>query len=182
MKTIEKKNKGGAKISKQQVKNHLCIFVNCLVDNPTFDSQTKDNLTTRPKQFKDKKECELSEKFLKQVSKSTIVENVLAFAKYKQSRELKKVGGVKKIKLTGIAKLDDANKAGSAQSSKCTLIITEGDVSMTTLMIRATCFLTSNGLTRNVRSFRPYTVGEVAGHVRAVHRWARLLWRLSSEG
>ncbi|KAG7364360.1 DNA topoisomerase [Nitzschia inconspicua] len=127
MKTIEKKNKGGAKITKQQVKNHLCIFVNCLVDNPTFDSQTKDNLTTRPKQFKDNKECELSEKFLKQVSKSSIVENVLAFAKYKQSRELKKVGGVKKIKLTGIAKLDDANKAGSAQSSKCTLIITEGD-------------------------------------------------------
>lgn len=130
MKTIEKKNKGGAKITKQQVKNHLCIFVNCLVDNPTFDSQTKDNLTTRPKQFKDNKECELSDKFLKQVSKSSIVENVLAFAKYKQNRELKKVGGVKKIKLTGIAKLDDANKAGSAQSSNCTLIITEGDVSI----------------------------------------------------
>lgn len=130
MKTIEKKNKGGSKISKQQVKNHLCIFVNCLVDNPTFDSQTKDFLTTRPKQFKDNKECELSDKFLKQVSKSSIVENVLAFAKFKQSRELQKKGGTKKIKLTGIAKLDDANKAGSAQSSKCTLIITEGDVSI----------------------------------------------------
>jgi DNA topoisomerase II len=128
MKTIEKKNKGGSKISKQQVKNHLSIFVNCLVENPTFDSQTKDFLTTRPKQFKDNKECEFSEKFLKQVSKSSIVENVLAFAKYKQSRELQKKGGTKKIKLTGIAKLDDANKAGSAQSSKCTLIITEGDV------------------------------------------------------
>ena len=37
---IEKKNKGGTKISNTQIKNHLCIFVNCLVNNPTFDSQT----------------------------------------------------------------------------------------------------------------------------------------------
>jgi DNA topoisomerase-2 len=130
MKTVEKKNKGGTKITKQQIKNHLCIFVNCLVENPTFDSQTKDFLTTRAKQFKDNKECELPEKFLKQVTKSSIVENVLAFAKFKQSRELQKKGGTKKIKLTGITKLDDANKAGSAQSTKCTLIVTEGDVSL----------------------------------------------------
>jgi DNA topoisomerase-2 len=101
--------------------------VNCLVNNPTFDSQTKDFLTTRQKQFKDKNECDLPDKFLKQVGKSSIVENILAFAKFKQNRELAKKGGTKKIKLTGIAKLDDANKAGSAHSSKCTLIITEGD-------------------------------------------------------
>ena len=127
LKVVEKKNKGGVKITKTQIKNHLCIFVNCLVNNPTFDSQTKDFLTTRQKQFKDKNECDLPDKFLKQVAKSSIVEHVLAFAKFKQTRELAKKGGTKKIKLTGIAKLDDANKAGSAQSSKCTLIITEGD-------------------------------------------------------
>ena len=34
---------------------------------------------------------------------------------------------MKKIKLTGIAKLDDANRAGSKDSQKCTLILTEGD-------------------------------------------------------
>ena len=31
------------------------------------------------------------------------------------------------LKITGIPKLDDANKAGTQQSGKCTLIITEGD-------------------------------------------------------
>ena len=127
MKVVEKKNKGGIKITKNQIKSHLCIFVNCLVNNPTFDSQTKDFLTTRPKQFKDKNECDITEKFLKQVAKSDIVENILSFAKFKQNKELSKKGGAKKIKLTGIAKLDDANKAGSAKSSSCTLIITEGD-------------------------------------------------------
>jgi DNA topoisomerase-2 len=105
-KIIEKKNKGGVKISKQQIKNQLCIFCNALVTNPSFDSQTKDCLTTRTKQFSD--ECKLSEKFLKQVAKSEIVDNILAFAKFKQSRELQKKGGTKKIKLTGISKLDDA--------------------------------------------------------------------------
>ena len=29
--------------------------------------------------------------------------------------------------MTGIAKLDDANKAGTKEASKCTLILTEGD-------------------------------------------------------
>jgi DNA topoisomerase II len=40
---------------------------------------------------------------------------------------LKRKGGVKKIKLTGIAKLDDANFAGGSRSKECTLIICEGD-------------------------------------------------------
>jgi DNA topoisomerase-2 len=69
----------------------------------------------------------LSDKFLKQVDKSDIIDMILSFAKFKQDRELKKKGGTKKIKLTGIIKLDDANFAGSAKSKDCTLIITEGD-------------------------------------------------------
>eukprot|EP00536_Pseudo-nitzschia_multiseries_P013725 jgi/Psemu1/320513/estExt_fgenesh1_pm.C_6050001 len=122
---IEKKNKGGTKITNAQIKNHLCVFVNCLVNNPTFSSQTKECLTNRKSDFNNK--CNLSDKFLKQVAKSDIVENILAFAKFKQNRELKKNNGKKKIKLTGIDKLDDANKAGSRDSRKCTLILTEGD-------------------------------------------------------
>ena len=34
--------------------------------------------------------------------------------------------GTKKKKLTGIAKLDDANFAGGAKGKNCTLILTEG--------------------------------------------------------
>lgn len=125
VKVIKKKNKGGAEIKPNQIKNHLSIFVNCLVENPAFDSQTKDFLTTRPKDFGT--ECKLSDKFLKQVEKSDIVDAVLAFARHKQNQAMKRKGGVKKVKLTGIAKLDDANHAGTAKSKDCTLIVTEGD-------------------------------------------------------
>lgn len=125
VKTVKRKNKGGTDIKPTQIKNHLCVFVNCLVENPAFDSQTKEFLTTRPKQFGST--CNLSDKFLKAVDKSDIVDMILSFAKFKADRELKKKGGTKKIKLTGIPKLDDANFAGGAKSKDCTLIITEGD-------------------------------------------------------
>jgi DNA topoisomerase-2 len=41
VKTVKKKNKGGTEVKPAQIKNHLCVFVNCLIENPTFDSQTK---------------------------------------------------------------------------------------------------------------------------------------------
>lgn len=48
-----------------QVKNHIWLFVNCLVENPTFDSQTKENMTLQQKSFGST--CPLSDKFIKQV-------------------------------------------------------------------------------------------------------------------
>jgi len=122
---VNKKNKGGFAIKESQMKNHLHVFVNCLIDNPAFDSQTKETLTTRKNAFGTK--CELSEKFLKRVEKSGVVAKILAFAKFKQTQDLQKKGGTKKKKLTGIAKLDDANHAGGAKGKDCTLILTEGD-------------------------------------------------------
>lgn len=43
----------------------MWLFVNCLIENPTFDSQTKENMTLQQKSFGSK--CPLSEKFIKQV-------------------------------------------------------------------------------------------------------------------
>jgi len=48
----------------------------------------------------------------------------------RQNAQLKRAlgtGGKKKKQLFGIDKLEDANLAGSAQGSQCTLILTEGD-------------------------------------------------------
>lgn len=61
------------------------------------------------------------------VTKSGVVESVLTWADIKQSKELKKNDGAKLQRLSGIAKLDDANDAGGRNSEKCTLILTEGD-------------------------------------------------------
>ena len=121
---VKKKNKGGTEIKPNQIKNHLAIFVNCLVENPTFDSQTKENMTIRPSTFS---KVTLSDKFMKAVEKSGVVDSVMSYAKYKQNQALKRKGGTKKTKLTGIIKLDDANNAGGPKSKDCTLILTEGD-------------------------------------------------------
>lgn len=61
------------------------------------------------------------------VLKSGVVESVLSFAQFKQQQALKKSDGRKHTRITGIAKLDDANNAGSKNGQKCTLILTEGD-------------------------------------------------------
>nr|NVI79327.1 topoisomerase 2 [Cucujiformia] len=123
---IKKKNKGGTSIKPFQVKNHMWVFVNCLIVNPTYDSQTKEHMTLQIKNFGSK--CSLSEKFITQVTKSGIVETVLSWAKFKAQNELVKVSaGKKQSKLKGIPKLEDANEAGTRNGIKCTLILTEGD-------------------------------------------------------
>jgi DNA topoisomerase-2 len=64
--TLKKKNKAGVQIKPFQIKNHLWVFINCLINNPTFDSQTKENMTLQQKNFGSK--CSLSEKFINNVS------------------------------------------------------------------------------------------------------------------
>nr|NVI79318.1 topoisomerase 2 [Cucujiformia] len=123
---VNKKNKGGVTIKPAQIKTHMWIFINCLIVNPTFSSQTKEHMTTLVKNFGSK--CAMSEKFITQVTKSGIVEQVLSWARFKQQNELqKKTAGKKQTKLKGIPKLEDANEAGSKNGYRCTLILTEGD-------------------------------------------------------
>ncbi|KAL9226457.1 hypothetical protein vseg_002268 [Gypsophila vaccaria] len=122
---VKKKNKN-ANLKPHIVKNHLWIFVNALIDNPAFDSQTKETLTTRPNSFGTT--CELSDKFLKKVVDSSgVVENLLSWAEFKQNKDLKKTDGAKTRKIFGLPKLEDANEAGGSKSHMCTLILTEGD-------------------------------------------------------
>ncbi|KAL3726570.1 hypothetical protein ACJRO7_031468 [Eucalyptus globulus] len=124
MSVVNKKNKN-ANLKAHHVKSHLWVFVNALIDNPAFDSQTKETLTLRQSSFGSK--CELSDKFLQKVAKSGIVESLLSWANFKQSKDLKKTDGSKRENLRGIPKLEDANDAGGRNSDKCTLILTEGD-------------------------------------------------------
>lgn len=121
---IKKRNKG-EEVKANQIKNHLAVYVNALIVNPAFDSQTKENLTTKISAFGS--QCVVPDKLLKKIEKSAIIDNVLSWAKFKQTADLKKKSGSKRSKLVGITKLDDANYAGTAKSKDCTLILTEGD-------------------------------------------------------
>jgi DNA topoisomerase-2 len=122
--TLSKKHKQ-AGVKPFMVKNYLWVFVNCLVENPAFDSQTKDTLTLRASAFGSK--CQLPDNFLKKVASCGITDAILSFANFKANKELKKGDGAKRQRLVGIPKLDDANEAGGKNSQDCTLILTEGD-------------------------------------------------------
>ena len=125
LQTLQKKNN----VKSHHVRNHMWVFVNCLIENPSFDSQTKETLTTRKANFGTV--CELSKKFLRQILKSPLKERILSFSRFKQSSELKKTDGKRKIRISGIPKLDDANFAGGRKGNECTLILTEGDSAKT---------------------------------------------------
>ena len=121
---IKKKEKD-IKISPTLIKDNLVFFINSVIENPAFSSQTKDTLTTKLNKFGSA--YKIDDKFIKKVAKSGIVNQVVLLAKFKESSKLNKTNGKKQIKIKGIPKLEDANKAGSKQSSKCSLILTEGD-------------------------------------------------------
>ena len=124
MDTVKKKNKAGAQLKLNQIRNHIFLFVNCLIVNPSFTSQTKEQLTTKPTHFKS--ECNVSDDFLKKVARTQVIDNILEFASKKADQILKKSDGNRRNRMDN-PKLTDANKAGTKDGHRCTLILTEGD-------------------------------------------------------
>jgi len=122
--SLAKKHKGCG-VKPFMVKNYLAVFVNAQIVNPAFDSQTKETLTLRASSFGSK--CDLPASFLKAVADAGVADRVLSFASFKQDRQLKKTDGAKRVRITGLPKLMDANDAGGKHSADCTLILTEGD-------------------------------------------------------
>ncbi|GMG55993.1 unnamed protein product [Ambrosiozyma monospora] len=129
MEQIKKKNKR-AMIKPFQIKNNMFLFINCLIENPAFTSQTKEQLTTRASQFGGKK-LELPDAFVKKVLNTGILDSVMDIAAANADKTLAKNDGTRKSRLTGYPKLEDANKAGTREGHKCTLILTEGDSALT---------------------------------------------------
>ena len=107
------------KIKPAFIKQSIFVMINCLIENPAFSSQTKEFLTTKPSNFGST--MELTDKFLKELAKTGVIDNIILQA------QLKELKGVKKRRLLGVNKLEDANKAGTKDSLLCTLILTEGD-------------------------------------------------------
>lgn len=120
---IKKKYKVDVKPS--DIRNHFSLFINCTIINPAFSSQTKEKLITEPKNFGS--EYAVSEKLLKQVLGSEIIQSILDWAKRKSEADeaaaLRKAQ--KNLDRTKIAKLIDAKKKGIR--TDCIFQIYEGD-------------------------------------------------------
>ncbi len=112
-------------VKNQFIKDKLFVFIKCFIENPSFGSQSKEELKSKVKNFGSS--CIFSDKFNKNLLKTGIVEDVIDFVLLKDKQNLKKTDGKMKKKLFGVPKLEDANWAGTRKSSQCRLILTEGD-------------------------------------------------------
>jgi DNA topoisomerase-2 len=122
-------NKKKVDIKPGQLKNSIVLFINSTIVNPSFDSQSKEYLSTPAAEFGSKPEY--SGKLVDGLSKLGLLEEAKFLLEAKSLRETKKTDGKKRSTIRGMTKLEDAMLAGTAKSSLCTLILTEGDSAAT---------------------------------------------------
>ncbi len=111
-----------------QIRDAVVFFVNATIVNPSFDSQTKECLTTPSAKFGSTFK---SEKLADSLMKIGLLEEAQAAMEAKTAKDAKKTDGTKRKTLRGFPKLEDALWAGTAKSNECTLILTEGDSAAT---------------------------------------------------
>jgi len=120
---IEKKKK--VKVNPNTIKEQLILFLRCDIENPAFDSQTKDYMNTPSSKFGSK--CDVSDKFIEKIAKMGVMDAALQLTEVKENKAAKKTDGVKSKTVRGIPKLTDANWAGTEKSRDCIIIFCEGD-------------------------------------------------------
>jgi DNA topoisomerase-2 len=120
---IEKKKK--VKVNPNAIKEQLFLFLRCDIENPAFDSQTKDFMNTPSSKFGSS--CTVSDKFIEKLAKMGVMDAACAITEIKDTKAAKKTDGSKTKNIRGIPKLIDANWAGTEKSKECTLILCEGD-------------------------------------------------------
>lgn len=124
---IKKKTKQDIKPA--NIRNHFFLITNCTINNPRYNSQTKEMLQTAPKDFGTT--IEIDSKTVQKIIKSDIVQEIILWAENKQAledaaaarekaKELAKSGNT----LRNITKYEPAT---SKNRAKCTLFIAEGD-------------------------------------------------------
>jgi DNA topoisomerase-2 len=111
-------------IKPSQLKDSVVFFINATIVNPSFDSQTKETLTTPAGKFGS---AFKSDKLADLLVKIGLLEEAQSILDAKSAKDAKKTDGSKKKTLRGLPKLEDALWAGTAKSQECTLILTEGD-------------------------------------------------------
>ena len=112
------------------VDSKYSVFININVSNPSYDSQTKDTLTTPIEKFsKDEKiKWEVNEKFLNKIIKSEIVELVRDWYKQKSAAEDEKaLRKINRETSKGLNRPDKYITCSSKRKSERQLWIFEGD-------------------------------------------------------
>ena len=120
---IEKKKK--VVVNANSIKEQLILFLRCDIENPSFDSQTKDFMNTPSAKFGST--STVSDKFIDKLAKMGVMDAACALTEVKENKAAKKTDGTKTKSIRGIPKLIDANWAGTEKSAQCIIIFCEGD-------------------------------------------------------
>ena len=118
-------------IRDQIIKDQIFIFVVATIENPAFNSQTKEELITQPNSFGSICDISKNQTIVKKLFQLLNIDELAQMhLKMMESSALSKLSSKKKV-IKGIDKLYDAYYAGSKKGSDCTLILTEGDSAKT---------------------------------------------------
>jgi DNA topoisomerase-2 len=119
------KNKKKIDVKATTIKEQLALFMRCDIENPSFSSQSKDELGTSSTAFGST--CKVSDDFIEKLAKMGVMDAACELTAVKESKAAKKTDGSKTRTIRGIPKLIDANFAGTEKSGQCTIILCEGD-------------------------------------------------------
>lgn len=117
-----KKHKVDVKPS--ELKNHMFVFIDSTIINPSFSSQTKEKLITEIKDFGST--FEISAKLIQSILKSEIVNSILDWIQQKKNAEDSKLQRDLNKKL-GKIKVDKLIDAKGKDRWKCSIALFEGD-------------------------------------------------------
>lgn len=134
---IKKKFKVDVKPS--ELRQHMTLFIDCSIVNPRYASQTKEDLITEVKDYKTT--YEVSDKMIRKIVQSSIIQNILdwaeAKAKQEELRELRKLNkDVDKANPRRVDKFNDALE--KIHRDRCILFLAEGDSAAKSLFAAAT--------------------------------------------
>jgi DNA topoisomerase-2 len=119
------KTKKKVDVKPTTIKEQLALFLRCDIENPSFSSQSKDELGTSVASFGST--CKVSDDFIEKLAKMGVMDAACALTEVKENKAAKKTDGTKTRTIRGIPKLIDANFAGTDKSAQCTIIFCEGD-------------------------------------------------------
>ena len=111
-------------IKPSELRNHMTLFLNSTVINPSFSSQTKEKLITELKEFGTT--FEVSPKFIQSILKSEIVNSILDWIQQKKNADDNKLQRELNKKLSKI-KVEKLIDAKGKDRWKCSLNLFEGD-------------------------------------------------------
>jgi DNA topoisomerase-2 len=129
----KKKEFKDLRILPSTIKQYLTFFINSTIEDPGFNSQTKEYMNSKMsdwctcgKNCKDVK-CTLTDDFIEELCNIGLLTEVIKMSQFKETRALDKTDGKKVGSLKKIDKLIDAEWAGTRKSQKTCLFLTEGD-------------------------------------------------------